>query len=277
MTVATATFTDAAGNPNIAGALTQLIAIDTLAPTIVAITATPAGTVRIGDVVTLTATLSEQVQAGSSVNVILDIGNVVTLVANGAGTMLTGTFTVVAGQTSSGLRVEAVSLTANGARDLAGNLLVATTVPGQGINTNVVSVDAAVRANTPVGFSSNPSLIPDRRAAVTSIPISFNTAVSRFSLASIRLFLNGRSVSLRGARLVGSGANYSLLLPNRLTTTRGIYTLQISAANISAVANGAPMVADQAFYWGRGMSVGVATVAATPKLPPVPKIAALRR
>jgi hypothetical protein len=255
VSVAASRFTDAAGNPNTAGTLSTPIAVDTVAPEIVAIAASPTGTVRIGDAVTLTATLSEQVQAGSSVNVTLDTGDIVTLVASGLGTTLTGSFTVAAGQTSNSLRVIAIGLTPAGARDIAGNPLVSTTVPQQS-GVNGVMVDAAVKTTTPVGFSSNAALVADRRTAVTSIPISFNTPVTGFSLASIRLLLNGRSVSLRGARLTGSGANYTLTIPRRLTNARGIYSLQISAATINASANGAAMAEDQAYYWGKGRSVG---------------------
>jgi hypothetical protein len=271
ISIAAGTFTDAAGNANTAGALATPITIDTVAPTVVSIAASPAGTVRIGDVVTLTATISEDVQAGSSVNVTLDTGDVVTLFAGGAGTTLRGSFTVQAGQSSNALRVTAVNLTSAGVRDIAGNSLVSTAVPVQ-IQSPTVVVDAAVKTSTPVGFSSNAALIADRRTAVTSIPISFNTPVTGFSLASIRLLLNGRSVSLRGARLTGSGANYTLTIPSRLTNARGIYTLQISAATISAAANGAAMAEDQAYYWGKGRSVGFAAVAAAAR--PVPKAAA---
>jgi hypothetical protein len=285
--VAAGTFTDAAGNANISSALTTPISIDTVAPTIVAVMATPAGTVRAGDFVTITATVSEPVQAGSSVIVTLDTGNVVTLVAAGAGTTLTGSFNIQPGQSSNGLRAIAIGLTANGTRDLAGNPLVSTNVPEQVANTNTVAVDGVVKLVTPGGFSGNAAIIADRRVAVTAIPITFSSPVSGFNLSSVRLLLNGRSVSLRGARVTGSGANYVLTIPTRATNAKGIYTLQVLAGQIAATANGALMTEDQAIYWGKGRSVGIAPVAkaaafaagakSAPKPAPAPRAAAFRR
>jgi hypothetical protein len=282
--VAAGTFTDAAGNPNTGGALPAAIAIDTVAPTIVAVTAAPVGVVRAGDTVTITATVSEPVQAGSSVTVTLDTGNVITLVAAVAGTALSGSFAVQPGQSSSGLKATAIVLTANGTRDLAGNVLSSTNVPEQGLNTNIVTVDGAVKLITPGGFSSNAAVIADRRVAATTIPITFSSPVSGFSLSSVRLLLNGRSVSLRGARVTGSGANYVITIPTRATNAKGIYTLQILAGQIAATANGALMTEDQAIYWGKGRSVGMtstalkaSTFAAAAKPAPKPRAAAFRR
>ena len=283
--VAAGTFTDAAGNANMSSALATPISIDTVAPTIVAVMATPAGTVRAGDFVTITASVSEPVQAGSSVIVTLDTGNVVTLVAAGAGTTLTGSFNIQPGQSSNGLRAIAIGLTANGTRDLAGNPLVSTNVPEQVANTNTVTVDGVVKLVTPGGFSGNAAIIADRRVAVTAIPITFSSPVSGFNLSSVRLLLNGRSVSLRGARLTGSGANYVVTIPTRATNAKGIYTLQIFAGQIAATANGALMTEDQAIYWGKGRSIGITqstaraaafAASAAPKPAAKPRAAAFR-
>jgi hypothetical protein len=163
------------------------------------------------------------------------------LFAAAAGTTLTGTYVVAVGQSSTDLEVIAAAI--GTIRDLAGN---ASGNAALGLNTMAaargIAVDGAVRLVTPVGFSSNSAIVPDRRTAVTSIPITFNAPVTGLSLASFKLLLNGRSVSLRGARLTGSGANYTLTIPSRLTNTRGIYTLQISGY--------------EAIYWGKGKSVG---------------------
>ena len=257
-----ATATDAAGNTS-GASVAYTITVDTIAPEVVSLAASPSGTVRAGDVVSVTATMSEAVQAGSSITVTLDIGTVVTLTAPAAGTTLVGSFAVQPGQTSTNLIFTAIGLTAAGARDIAGNPLVSTTVPARGLSVSPLAVDAEVRLVTPTGFSSNASLIADRRTAVTAIPITFTSPVSGFTLASVKILLNGRSVSLRGARLTGSGASYVLTIPVRSTNARGLYTLQLMAGQVAATANGAPMKADQAIYWGKGASVGFAASRAT--------------
>jgi hypothetical protein len=216
-------------------------------------------------------------------SVTLSTGAQVVLFAAAAGTTLTGTYVVAVGQSSTDLEVVAAAI--GTIRDLAGN---ASGNAALGLNTMAaargIAVDGAVRLVTPVGFSSNSAIVPDRRTAVTSIPITFNAPVTGLSLASFKLMLNGRSVSLRGARLTGSGANYTLTIPSRLTNTRGIYTLQSVAANIKATANGTAMAEDKFIYWGKGRSVGIAstalkasTFAVAAKPAPAPKAAAFRR
>jgi hypothetical protein len=79
------------------------------------------------------------------------------------------------------------------------------------------------------------------------------------SLSAFRLFYNGRSVSLAGARITGSGATYMLSLPLRATNLKGIYSLRIlPTARIVALANNAPMTQTPHIYWGFGRSVGMA-------------------
>ena len=125
---------------------------------------------------------------------------------------------------------------------------------------HALAVDAAIRVLTPPGFSDKASVITDRRVTVTSVPITFNMPVTGVSMAAFTLLYNGRSVSLRGASVIGSGANYTLRLPSRATSMRGIYTLQINATSgIRAAANGAPMTDTQFIYWGKGRSVGIVT------------------
>jgi len=136
-----------------------------------------------------------------------------------------------------------------------------------GLNTlaaaRAIAVGGEVRVLTPAGFSGSAASVPDRRR-VTSIPITFNAPVTGFSLASIRLKVNSRTVSLRGARLSGSGDTYTLVLHSRSTRLRGIYTLEIVGAGIFALQNGTPMTASSFIYWGNGRSVGVAAPASSP-------------
>jgi subtilisin-like proprotein convertase family protein len=257
----TARATDAAGNVGPDSATTTIL-IDTIEPVVQRFTSnSPNATYRVGDTISLVAVVSEPVRAGSSMSITLNTGTVVNLTAATVGTTLSGSYVVQPGQATSALDVSAFSVGL--LRDVQGNTATSTTPP-TGTNRlavgHTLAVDAAIRVLTPPGFSGNASVIPDRRTTVTSVPITFNMPVTGVSMAAFTLFYNGRSVSLRGASVIGSGANYTLRLPSRITGLRGIYTLQISAtAGIAAAANGAPMMDTQFIYWGKGRSVGIVT------------------
>ena len=76
------------------------------------------------------------------------------------------------------------------------------------------------------------------------------------SLAAFRLYFKNRSVSLRGASITGSGANYTLRLPAALTRTRGFYRLEIlETTGIAAAANGVQMTQTAQIFWGNGVSL----------------------
>jgi hypothetical protein len=273
--------TDLAGNNSGEGLAPQVV-VDVAGPAIVGFsTNAAAGTYGPEASVTIIATTNEHVQAGSAIPVTLNTGAVITLRADVAGTTLSGIYQIAVGDNASQLAI--VASGASSVADIAGNPLTSIVSLPTPIPLGI-AVDGAIRVSTPPGFSDDPARIPDRRVAVTSIPITFNTPVNGLSLASFKLMLNGRSVSLRGARLTGSGANYTLTLPSRLTNTRGIYSLQIIAANIKATSNGAAMAEDKFIYWGKGRSVGMtstalkaSTFAAAAKPAPKPRAAAFRR
>jgi hypothetical protein len=104
---------------------------------------------------------------------------------------------------------------------------------------------------------TNPSMAMSRLSTIVPRVAPRTTPVTGVTVNSFRLLLNGRSVSLRGASVTGSGTTYTLILPPRRTTPRGIYTLEVVGdGSIKAVANGAPMTKSTLFYWGRGQSVG---------------------
>jgi hypothetical protein len=272
--------TDPAGNASGEGVAPQ-VSIDSTGPSMIGfITNMAAGTYGPATSITIIATTNEDVQAGSAIAVTLNTGAVVTLRADVAGTVLSGIYQIAVGDNASQLAI--VASGAGSVTDVAGNPLTSIASLPNPIPLGI-AVDGAIRITTPAGFSSNSAIVPDRRVAVTSIPITFNTPVTGLSLSSFRLLLNGRGVSLRGARLTGSGANYTLTLPSRLTNTRGIYTLQITAAGIQATSISSPMTNNQFIYWGKGRSVGIApavkaaTFAAAAKPAPSPRAAAFRR
>jgi hypothetical protein len=267
---------DLAGNPITAtvpsaGNLRPGIVIDTLAPTITRFDSTsPNGTYRPGGTVTLRAFASESLQPGAVVNVTLNSGVVVALTAATGGQTLTGTYTVQAGEVAADLDVVSMAVTTG--RDAAGNVLTGsgTVLPGNRLaDGHDIRIDGAISIFTPTGFSSDPLRVPNLGRNVTSIAIRFNTPVTGVTLANFTLLYNnrpltgGRSVSLRGATITGSGADYVLRLPSRTASMTGIYTLQVNPAGIVAVANGKPMTDGIEFYWGRGRSISPAAVRAT--------------
>ena len=98
---------------------------DTTAPTISSFSSTTAdGSYKAGQTVNITATASEAIQSGNTITVTLETGvtdRTVLLTAASAGTSLTGTYTVQAGDTSSDLTVS--SFTIGTVADTAGNEL----------------------------------------------------------------------------------------------------------------------------------------------------------
>ena len=238
------------------------ISIDTTPVTVVNFTSSAAnGTYGPGAVIPLTATLSEVVQAGGAISITLNTGAVVTLFAASQGTTLTGNYVVAPGDVTFDLDVLSYGLTGNAVLDLAGNALASTAQPdvyGQLATLKNIAIDATIQISSGTGFSTNPNLVADKRTAVSSVPITFSTPVTGVKLSAFRLFYNGRSISLRGASVIGNGANYLLRIPPRLTTLKGIYTVQVvTTTGIHAISNGAAMTQTLQVYWGNGRSIGM--------------------
>ena len=246
--------TDGVGNASPAG--TTSFTLDTIAPTIMS-------TYLTATTIPLVATLSEPVQAGGSIAVKLNTGAVVILTAAAQGNILTGNYVVSPGDTTSDLDVVSYTIVSV-INDLAGNALTSTALPaapGQLATLKQIAINAVITA-TANGFSTDAAHIADKKIAVRVIPITFSTPVRGVSLASFRLFYNKRSIALTGAKLTGSGANYTLTLPVRATNLKGLYTLRITPnARIVAAANGAIMTQTPEIFWGYGRSVGMTPTA----------------
>ena len=263
VTVPAGSFTDTAGNANAQGSLATPIAIDTSAPSVVSFGSPVAdGTYATGAAIPIVATMSEPVQAGSAISVTLSTGAIVRLVALSQGATLTGTYTVSPGETSFDLDVISYSLTGNVVRDLAGNAHTTPVLPdtaGRLATLKNIAIDASIRVTSGASFSTNPNIIADKRVAVAAVPINFSTPVAGVTLSGIRLFFNGRSISLKGASITGSGANYVLRIPVRSTTPKGFYSVQIlPTTGIHAISNGAAMTQTLQIFWGNGRSLGMA-------------------
>ena len=149
----TARVTDAAGNTT-ADITTNELFIDRTAPTVVRFgSPTPNGTYGAGAAIAITATMSEQVAAGSTIRATLNSGSVVDLVAAADGTTLTGIYLVAAGNTSQDLNVTSYAAGTQTPADLAGNVLTFTTLPTG--NNSLAGAKALVITPNPVSLSNN--------------------------------------------------------------------------------------------------------------------------
>jgi len=98
------------------------------------------GSYNAGETITIFATMTENVRAGSSFDATLNSGGSLTLTAASDGLTLTGTYTVGAADstesTTSGLlRVSSFTYDPGDVKDLAGNLMISTTLPATNLNT----------------------------------------------------------------------------------------------------------------------------------------------
>jgi hypothetical protein len=145
---------------------TDELVVDLTAPTIVAFTSTmAAGSYGAGSVINITATASEAIRNGSTFTATLNTGAVVTLVKTAART-LSGSYTVQTGQNAARLNV--ISFSAGQVRDVAGNLLTSTVVPGGPQNiagAKAIAVDTA--RPTVLITSSVPTLAAGGTALIT--------------------------------------------------------------------------------------------------------------
>jgi Ca2+-binding RTX toxin-like protein len=102
-------------------------------------------------VITVTATMSEAVTAGSALRATLSTGFQIDLVAAANGTALTGTYMVRAGDTSPDLTVSSYAAGPNGLTDLIGNALAATALPASNLGNN----KALVITGTALSLNNN--------------------------------------------------------------------------------------------------------------------------
>jgi len=241
------------------------ITVDTTAPQLQGFSSPTAdGRYDAGKKIDLVAQFSETVAAGSALRVTLNTGARVLLTAAVASRQLTGIYVVEVGQRAPRLEVTSYTPVSGWILDLVGNPLASTALPGRAgtLATQSIAVDGSLKVAA-VGTSAVASTSPDRKGAVTVINLTFSAPVVGMKLAALRVLYNGRSVSLAGATLTGGGASYTLRLPPKLTTAKGLYTLQILRGNgIAAASNAAPLTQTLQLFWGNGRGVAAAP---TPK------------
>ena len=263
--IRTGSISDLAGNGNPAEA-SVAIPVDTVAPTIIGFRASPpTARLGIGDAVVLEADFSEPVTPGGTVSIMLDTGRLVSLVVDALGSTARGVYVAAPGDVSNDLDVLSVAAD-DTLRSASGNVLAAILPPAAAglAGRHAIVVDAAVRFVGNGGFSIDPTVIGDVNGQYRRVPLRFTTPVQGLSLTSLTLDLNGQPLSLRGARLTGSGASYLLSLPVTRLNPVGIYTLSIAPGSlVRATINGALATTAVSMRWGFGRSVGMVPDAPT--------------
>ena len=236
---------DAAGN--VGSIATQTYVLDTVAPTITAISSSSSdATYKLGSTITITATASETVLSGATFVVTLETGTTdrtVTLTASADGTTLTGTYTVQSGDVSADLTANAIS--AGTISDVAGNVMTSTTPPSGGNNiagTKAIVVDGVVPTVTAttadVVFGGNAVV----QSTETGIVYLVNTSVSVEDLASI----TGAAGALWNSVSIASAAtNTDLAVTGLNAGTYKAYAVD-AAGNLSAVSTGTVTVLPEA-------------------------------
>jgi len=149
----------------------------------------------------------------------------------------------------------ALALNGGWIHDLAGNVAaLSLATPGTGgslSGAGVVAIDAAIKAIAG-NLTTSVDTAPLVARSKTSIPITFNAPVTGVTLASVRLFFEGRSVSLTGATITGSGTSYTLTLPASATSLKGTYRLRLGGGSSGiAAAGGAVMSTPVNLFWKR--------------------------
>ncbi|MFM7306769.1 MAG: beta strand repeat-containing protein, partial [Actinomycetota bacterium] len=185
---------------------TLMFVVDTTAPTVSSFSSSTAdGSYRATQQVNVTATVSEAVQSGNTITVTLDTGATVTLTAASAGTSLTGTYTIGAGQNSSDLTVSSFSI--GTVADTAGNAMTSTVVP---TGTNNIAGAKAIVVDTTAPTVSNVTSSTENGTvsvgAAVAIQIQFSEAVTvTTSGGTPRLTLETGSTDRTAAYASGSG------------------------------------------------------------------------
>jgi hypothetical protein len=250
---------DAASNRSGLSAASS-VTVDTVAPRVVSIASLLAsGTYGIGQSVDIQVRFGEDVQVGGTPTLTMNTSPARTATFIGSsGNTVTFRYVTAVGDASGKLDYASPwALSANGGwiRDVAGgdaNL----SLPAPGTQDSLsgsktIAVDAAIKA-TAGNLTTSPGTSPLVTRSKTSIPITFNTPVTGVSLASIRLFYEGRSVSLAGAAITGSGTSYTLTLPATTTSLKGTYRLRIGGPGAGISGGGVEMSTPSNLYWKRG-------------------------
>ena len=233
VTVAAGVYTDGAGTPNVQGSLQ--LPVDTAPPTL-SLTRNGTGKVTTGSTATITFTLSEPSTTFTAANVTVAGGSISGF--SGSGGSYTAVFTPAADYKGTA----SIAVARGAFTDAAGNANLTATPLLIAADTIPIPIEA-----TSPGFGSSAANAVRIAGELGSLRIVFNVPVTGLTLSAIRLRLNNRSVSLSSARIVGSGTNYTLLLPQGVTARPGVYVVEIVSPNI--VSDYARMTSVSKIYW----------------------------
>jgi hypothetical protein len=100
------------------------------------------------------------------------------------------------------------------------------------------------------GLSTTPNG-PMRSSPLTSLRITFSLPVSGVTYPALRLYYQGRSISLRTMTVAGSGTVRTLTLPTNLTSLRGLYRFDIGGPMTTIRSGTLAMTMIHSVYWQR--------------------------
>ena len=245
VTIAAGTFTDAAGNANVAGSLTPAMVIDTVLPT-VAITSSRA-TLRPGETAVISFALSKPSTSFGADDVTVAGGTLSGFTGSGAN--YSAVFTPTASSTVPGT----ITVAAKTFFDAVNNPNAAGALtPPLAINTVVPAVSQAAVGTTQLATTA--AAAPAFTTAVRTISLTFTGTAAGLNVAALKLYYTGSggsatAVSLAGAVISGSGRTYSVQLPATAATLRGSYQLDIGGPGTGVTVDGQPMPRVSSFFW----------------------------
>gem|GEM_PF-3846273 len=233
--------------------------VDATGPQVVAVSGPSAGTYGVGQAVDIQVRFNEAIQVGGTPTLSLNTSpaRVATFIRS-TGDVATFRYVPAVGDAAGRLdytSTSALALNGGWIHDLAGNVAaLSLATPGTGgslSGAGVVAIDAAIKAIAG-NLTTSVDTAPLVARSKTSIPITFNAPVTGVTLASVRLFFEGRSVSLTGATITGSGTSYTLTLPASATSLKGTYRLRLGGGSSGiAAAGGAVMSTPVNLFWKR--------------------------
>jgi hypothetical protein len=245
VTIAAGTFTDAAGNPNVAGSLTPALVIDTVRPT-VTITSSQT-TLRAGETALISFALSKPSTSFAADDVTVTGGTLSGF--TGSGATYSALFTPAESSTAPGTIAVAARIFFDAVNNpnTAGAL-----TPPLAINTVIPAVSQAFVETTPLATTA--AAAPAFATAFRRINLTFTGPAAGLDLSAFKLYYTGSggsatAVSLAGAVISGSGTSYSIRLAATTATLRGSYQLDIGGPGTSVTVDGQPMPRVSSFFW----------------------------
>ena len=249
---------DAASNRSGLSAASSAI-VDTVAPAATSVMAMLAsGTYGIGQIVDIQVQFSENVQVGGSptLGLMTSPARVATFVMT-SGNTVTFRYIVTAGDVAKNFDyASSTPIVLNGGwmRDSAGNdaslSLPSPGTPGSLSGSKTIVIDALIKV-LGGGLSTTLAEAPSFTTRRPTMTITFNTPVTGVDLSAIKLFYEGRSVSLTGATVSGSGTTFTLSIPGVATSLKGAYRLRIGGPGTSIATGGVTMNTPTNLYWRR--------------------------